>query len=104
MLTVQDPRTVTVALDGIHNILTAANKISEEVCSKVAIMLEECGGLDLIEKLQEHENESIYAKSALIIESFYKGEDGENEELQPQVTNGQYLFNAPTNNTGKISF
>ena len=39
-----------------------------------------------------------------IIESFYKGEDGENEELQPQVTNGQYLFNAPTNNTGKISF
>ena len=27
MLTVQDPRTVTVALDGIHNILTAANKV-----------------------------------------------------------------------------
>ena len=27
MLTVQDPRTVTVALDGIHNILTAASKV-----------------------------------------------------------------------------
>jgi hypothetical protein len=39
-----------------------------------------------------------------IIDEFYKGEEGENEELQPQVTNGQYLFNAPTNNAGKISF
>ena len=39
-----------------------------------------------------------------IIEEFYKGEDEDNEELQPQVTNGQYLFNAPANNPGKISF
>ena len=46
------------------------NKVSEEVCSKVAIMLEECGGLDLVEKLQEHENERIYAKSALVSKVF----------------------------------
>jgi len=105
MLGVQDPRTVTVALDGIHNILTAAAKISEEVCNKVALMLEECNGLDLIEKLQEHENERIYQRSAQIIKEFYQGDDeAEETDLQPAVENGQYRFAAPTANTGKITF
>jgi len=102
MLNVQDAKTVTVALDGIHNILNAAAKVSEEVVNRVAVMLEECSGLDYIEKLQEHENERIYNKSAQIIEEYYKEEDTETQQNQPQVTNGQYQFAAPT--PGKISF
>ena len=41
-------------------------QISQEVCNRVAVMLEECSGLDYIEKLQEHENHRIYTKSAQV--------------------------------------
>lgn len=102
MLGVQDPKTVTVALDGIHNILSNAAKISTEAMNNAAMALEECNGLDMIEKLQEHENEKIYTKCSQIINDFYSGEEEGPEELQPQVNNGQFVFNAPTQ--GKISF
>ena len=45
---------------------TYNSQVSEEVVNRVAVMLEECSGLDYIEKLQEHENERIYNKSAQV--------------------------------------
>ena len=73
LLAAKDDKTVGVVLDGVTNILATAEKLGET--DKVAMMVEECGGLDRIEALQSHENEQIYHKALQIIETFFP--DGE---------------------------
>ena len=59
---------IQVVLDGINNILKmSANEDVERVCG----MIEECGGLDKIESLQNHENIDIYKIAYDIIESYF---------------------------------
>lgn len=102
LLDASDERTVCVILDGINNILAAAEKQGE--VDKVAAVIEECDGLDKIENLQTHENEEVYQKSLEIIDTFFtEGDDEENE-----APKDQFAFSEPqsaTNgNSGKIAF
>ena len=60
---------VQVVLDGINNILKLASEDSEPVCRAI----EECGGLDKIERLQEHENEEIYKLAYEIVDNYFVG-------------------------------
>lgn len=69
LLNSKDFKTVSVVLDGLNNILNAAQKLGET--EKIAIYIEECGGLDLIESLQSHDNEKIYEKALSIIDNFF---------------------------------
>ncbi len=61
LLEAKEPKTILVALDGLANILDAAEKMGE--LEKVLFHVEECGGLDRIEALQSHANVEIYLKS-----------------------------------------
>lgn len=47
----------------------AAEKMGE--AANLAILVEECGGLDKLEQLQTHENEQIYQKIVHIIDNFF---------------------------------
>lgn len=67
MLTAHDPQVVQVLLDGLSNILQLAGDLLE----RVTIQIEECGGLDLIEKLQQHPNLEIYQLAFGIIERYF---------------------------------
>ena len=51
--------------------------------------VDEAEGLDKIEDLQNHEQEEIYDKAANILEAFFDIEDGEVENLAPQVRTSQ---------------
>ncbi|KAH7961073.1 hypothetical protein HPB52_001316 [Rhipicephalus sanguineus] len=67
LLTVRDPQVVQVVLDGLNNIL----KIAGTQFYAVASSIEECGGLDKIEALQNHENEEIYKLAYEIIDQYF---------------------------------
>ena len=58
-----------VILDGLTNILATGQKIGQidQVCNQI----EECGGLDKIEMLQQSENEKVYQVALDIIEVRY---------------------------------
>ena len=60
-LSSRDEKPIYFSLDGIANILTTAEKLNE--FDNVAIMVENCGGLNRIEQLQHHRSETIYRKA-----------------------------------------
>merc|ERR1712051_122293 len=93
LLAAKDDKTVSVVLDGVSNILATAEKLSET--DKVAMMIEECGGLDRIENLQTHENEAIYQKALQIIESFFPDEGAEDEGVAPKAAETGFEFSQP---------
>ena len=69
LLEAKEPKTILVVLDGLANILAAAEKMGE--LEKVSLHVEECGGLDRIEALQSHDNVEIYHKSLAILEQYF---------------------------------
>lgn len=69
LLDSKDYKCVKVVMDGIVNVLATAEKTGD--LDKVALLVEECGGLDKIEALQNHENEEIYQKALNIIDTYF---------------------------------
>lgn len=70
LLTCKDVQVVQVVLDGISNMLRMAGLQVDQLAS----MIEECGGLDKIEALQNHDNIEIYKLAYDIIEQYFSGE------------------------------
>merc|ERR1712168_1212828 len=95
LLAAKDDKTVGVVLDGVSNILATAEKLSE--VDKVAMMVEECGGLDKIEQLQAHENEVIYHKALSIIENFFPDGEESDEVIAPKAGEANFEFSAAEN-------
>ncbi|KAK2576370.1 hypothetical protein KPH14_005718 [Odynerus spinipes] len=93
LLVSKDWKTVLVVLDGLTNILQAAVKMGE--VERVAVMIEEVGGLDKLEFLQQNENEQVYQKAIAMIDTFFS--DGEPEvatSTLPTTQDGQLQFTA----------
>uniref|UniRef100_A0A4W3JLT0 Importin subunit alpha n=1 Tax=Callorhinchus milii TaxID=7868 RepID=A0A4W3JLT0_CALMI len=95
LLGVKDAQVVQVVLDGLNNIL----KMAGEEASTIAEMIEECGGLEKIEALQQHENEEIYKLAYEIIDQYFSGDDiDEDPSLLPEATQaGTFSFDPTAN-------
>lgn len=67
LLNCKDTQVIQVVLDGINNML----KMAGSQVDQIAAMIEECGGLDKIELLQNHPNSEIYKLAYDIIELYF---------------------------------
>lgn len=66
----------------------AAERAGQEVLNAVTVMIEEAGGLDKVEALQNHENETVYKAALELIEKYFSEDVSEN--LSCSVTNQMY--------------
>ncbi|XP_058802280.1 importin subunit alpha-5 [Phymastichus coffea] len=94
LLDSMDMKCILVVLDGLTNILNAAEKMGE--VDKVALMIEEVGGLDRIEALQTHENQQVYQKAVAIIDAFFSEAEADPNVAPASNENGRLEFQAAT--------
>jgi importin subunit alpha-6/7 len=103
-----------VALEGLKNILAAGEKQKDMPGSAntntYGLILEEAGGLDLLESLQNHTQEEIANKAVDILSSYFEAATDDNETAAPGVgTQGMYDFaaypmNDESHSGGEASF
>eukprot|EP00658_Telonema_sp_P-2_P023453 TRINITY_DN193_c0_g1_i2.p1 TRINITY_DN193_c0_g1~~TRINITY_DN193_c0_g1_i2.p1 ORF type:complete len:554 (-),score=164.60 TRINITY_DN193_c0_g1_i2:287-1948(-) len=96
LLTMADSRVLTVALEGLENIL----KVGKDEAEKAGMannpyvdLIEACDGIASIENLQLSAEPEIYTKALSIIKTYIGFED-DDASTQPQVEGGQYAFGA----------
>jgi len=96
LLTCNDPRLVTVALEGIENVLKAGEHESTAPggtgTNPYTGYVDEAEGLDKLEQLQNHQNEDVYKKAVHILETHFGIDDDEDEQLAPETTNEGFVF------------
>merc|ERR1712048_1038232 len=98
LLTVNDPKIVTIALEGLENILKVGEEESKATGqpNAIAIFVSEAEGLNKIEDLQQHSNNDIYEKCIKILETYFGVEDEEEmSDLVPGMDGDQFTFSAP---------
>jgi len=98
LLSCQDVQVISVILDGLNNMLKAADSHVQEVAN----LIEECDGLEKIERLQNHENVDVYKLAYEIIEQFFSDDADEPTDLGPDVDGQQFQFDP--NDVEKIPF
>jgi len=94
MLVAKEAKILQVCLDGLKNMLSIAVKLNN--LEWMACAIEQCGGLDAIEDLQQHENEEVFSMAQGLIDMFFSAEDEEEDEnLAPETqtaADGQNVF------------
>jgi importin subunit alpha-6/7 len=96
LLVVADAKIITVALEGLENILKVGHEevrqgLTEE--NDMARFVDEAEGLSKIEFLQQHENSDIYDKAVKIIETYFSQEDDDEDEVAVPLAEQGGVYN-----------
>lgn len=108
LLGVADPKIVTIALEGLENILKVGQSDAARTGSPhndMARHIAEADGLTKIEDLQQHSNNDIYEKCVRILETYF-GVEGEEEmpALAPGMDGNQFAFGGGMDDSAPTTF
>lgn len=96
LLMVSDPKIVTIALEGLENILKVGEEDARQANgqNQMALFVSEAEGLTKIEELQQHTNNDIYEKCIKILETYFGVEEEEEMVGMAPTTDetGQFGF------------
>ncbi|UXI14919.1 ankyrin repeat domain-containing protein 27-like [Sarcoptes scabiei] len=92
MLVAKDNQILQILLEALLRIF----QFCPDKQQSIADTIEKCGGLDIIEALQEHENEQIYKLAFEIIDKYFES-NSDLPELVPQANETSFGFNASNN-------
>lgn len=98
LLTCPDTRIITVALEGLENLLRVGEKEAKSgsMINPYAQLIEECDGLSKIEELQNHQNNDIYEKAVKILEVYFAAEE-DDTGIAPAVDPSQQAYTFGSN-------
>jgi len=91
-----DMAVIKNALEALEHVLIAGEKLGH---SQFATDIEDAGGLDMLEELQDHQNQAIYKKAIYLLETYFGAEEeGENTaEVSKMTSVFKFPINSPTN-------
>jgi hypothetical protein len=95
LLVASDVRVVMIALDALENILKVMTTDGASFGFNVLEMMDEAGGINKLEDLQEHDDTKIYERAVKLIETYFTEEgasEGASENLAPQVAGNGNTF------------
>lgn len=95
LLMVNDAKIVTIALEGLENILKVGEEDSKnsQTHNVMATYIAEAEGLVKIEELQQHTNNDIYEKCIKILETYFGVEDEEEmAQVAPTMEGDHFSF------------
>lgn len=108
LLSVHDARIVSVALEGLENILRVGQKEKDSSGTEFndyARSIEAVGGLDKIEALQQHSNQEVFEKAARILEMYFMAEEEEEiDDVVPDNTGSQFDLGVSSFPDGGFNF
>lgn len=98
LLAVADVKVVTVALEGLENMLRIG-KLTNQLETLIDI-ISDCGGINSLEQLQMHQNRNIYSRAVKLLETFFSTEEVVDSTVAPSVVTGtggnqQFGFGQP---------
>jgi importin subunit alpha-6/7 len=85
-------------MEGLKNILAAGERLRDMPGSAntntYSVLLEDAGGLDLLENLQNHPSEDIASKAVEILSTYFEAATDDNEAAIPAI-GGQGMYQFP---------